>query len=62
MKNAMFVGLAIGMVAGACIASNSQKTRKAVTDAQDKIKTKLCPNNETEWQGGESSGNENGGY
>ena len=39
----MFVGLAIGMVAGACIASNSKKARKAVTGAQEQIKSKLCP-------------------
>lgn len=43
MKNSMFVGLAIGMVAGACIASNSKKARKAVTGAQEQIKSKLCP-------------------
>ena len=43
MKNSMFVGLAIGMVAGACLASNSKKTRDVVTGAQEQIKSKLCP-------------------
>ena len=43
MKNAMFVGLAVGMIAGACLPSNSQKARQAVTGAQEQIKNKLCP-------------------
>lgn len=43
MKNTLFVGLAIGMVAGACIASNSYKARQVVTGAQEQIKNKLCP-------------------
>lgn len=51
MKNAMFVGLAIGMVAGAFIASNSQKTRSMVTEAQEQIKSKVCPQ-KNEWQNG----------
>ena len=43
MKNSMFLGLALGMVAGACLASNSQKTRQMVSGAQEQIKSKLCP-------------------
>lgn len=54
MKNAMFVGLAIGMVAGAYIASNSKKTRQMLSQAEDQIKSKFCPQ-------GESSQGENGG-
>lgn len=55
MKNAMFVGLAIGMLAGACIASNSNKARKVVTDTQEQIKNKLCPQKEQdEFQGSDS--------
>lgn len=56
MKNAMFVGLAIGMVAGACIASNSKKTRSMVTNAQEQIMSKVCPQ-KNEWQNdGDSQG------
>ena len=43
MKNAMFLGLAIGMVAGACLVNNSKKARQVVSDAQKQIKNKLCP-------------------
>lgn len=43
MKNAMFVGMAIGMVVGACWASNSKKTRQVVVSAQDQIMNKICP-------------------
>lgn len=57
MKNAMFVGLAVGMLAGACLASNSQKTRQAVTSAQEQIKNKLCPQQE-DGMGGESQSQE----
>ena len=52
MKNAMLVGLAIGMAAGACLASNSQKTRQAVTNAQEQIKNKLCPQQDDGMCGG----------
>ena len=55
MKNAMFVGLAIGMVAGACLASNSKKTRQAMTTAQEQIRNKLCPQQE-DGMGGENGG------
>ena len=53
MKNAMFVGMAIGMVAGACLASNSKKTRQAMANAQEQIKNKLCPQQE-DGMGGEN--------
>ncbi len=43
MKNTLFVGIALGMAAGACIASNSYKARQVVTNAQEQIKSKLCP-------------------
>ncbi len=58
MKNGMIVGLAVGMVAGACIASNSKKARQAVTGAQEQIKSKLCPQQD-EFQNSE---NGNGAY
>ena len=59
MKNSMFVGLAIGMVAGACLASNSKKTRQVVTGAQDQIKSKLRPQQD-EFQNCECGQSENG--
>lgn len=58
MKNSMFVGLAIGLVTGACIASNSKKTRQMVTGAQDQIKNKLCPQQD-EFQSCENGQSEN---
>ena len=42
MKNSLIVGMAIGMAAGACIASNSYKAREAVRNTQGAIKSKLC--------------------
>ena len=59
MNYSMFVGLAIGMVAGACLASNSKKTRQVVTGAQDQIKSKLCPQQD-EFQNCECGQSENG--
>ena len=41
MKNAMFVGFAIGMVTGAGIVASSKKVRSAVSTATEQIKGKL---------------------
>lgn len=57
MKNAMFVGLAVGMAAGAYLAGNCPKVRQVVTGAQEQIKSKFCPQKQNDWQ--EDTNNQN---
>ena len=48
MKNAMIVGLAVGMVAGACLACNCKSARRIVNEAQEQVKSKLCSKSENQ--------------
>lgn len=48
MKNSMFVGLAVGMVAGACLACNCKSARRIVNEAQEQVKSKLCPKSQSQ--------------
>ena len=41
MKNSMFIGLAIGLVAGAVIANKNKNVRRLVNDAQEQIVCKI---------------------
>ena len=41
MKNSLFVGMAIGMLAGAYIVNNNKKARQLVSDAQEQIMAKF---------------------
>ena len=50
MKNAMFVGFAIGMVTGAGIVASSRKVRSAVSTATEQIKSKLSKPKQGEQQ------------
>ena len=54
MKNAMMIGLAVGMVAGACLVSSNKKARQVVCNARDQIKSKLCPQQDEEQSGGQN--------
>ena len=61
MKNAMFVGFAIGMVTGASIVASSKKVRSMVSTATEQVKSKLSkPMQSGEQQEGDSGVSEQG--